>query len=423
MKPKLLTTIRDYSWRTFLWDALAGVTVALVALPLSIAIAIASGADPKAGLVTAIIAGFLISLLGGSRVQIGGPTGAFIVVVYGIIEQHGFNGLLLATLMAGVILVIGGLLRAGRFIVLVPEPVIEGFTVGIAIIIAVSQLKDLFGLSAAKVSADLVQALPVLWAARDAINPIALTIGLFSIGSIALLRRIAPWFPGSLLVIGAASAAVALLTLPVDTIYSRFGSLPAGLPAPSMPHLSVAQISALLPSAFVIAFLAAVESLLSAIVADRMIGGRHRSNAELLAQGAANIASPLFGGLPATGAIARTATNARAGGRTPVAGIVHAFVILLITLGVGSLTNYLAMPALAALLIVTAWVMSEPHRWRERMRLKSGDRTLLFLTTALTVVTDLTIAIAVGTVAGLALRLIRRDVEPEEWTPSDRSQL
>ena len=337
MKPKLLTAIRDYSWRLFFGDALAGVTVALVALPLSIAIAIASGADPKAGLVTAIVAGFLISLLGGSRVQIGGPTGAFIVVVFGIIEQHGFDGLLLATLMAGVILAIGGILRIGRFIALVPEPVIEGFTVGIALIIAVSQLRDLLGLSGAKASADLVEAIPALWSARDAINLTALGVGLFSVAGIALLRRLAPWFPGSLFVIAAASAAVALLALPVDTIESRFGLLQAGLPMPSLPHVSIALISELLPSAFVIAFLAAVESLLSAIVADRMIGGRHRSNAELLAQGAANIASPLFGGLPATGAIARTATNVRAGGRTPVAGIVHAIVILLITLGAGRL--------------------------------------------------------------------------------------
>ena len=423
MKPKLLTTLRDYSWRLFLGDALAGVTVALVALPLSIAIAIASGADPKAGLVTAIVAGFLISLLGGSRVQIGGPTGAFIVVVYGVIEQYGFDGLLLATLMAGVILVIGGLVRAGRFIALVPEPVIEGFTIGIALIIAVSQLKDLLGLSAAKVPADLVEALPALWAAREMINPVALAVGLSSIAGIALLRRIAPWFPGSLLVIGAASAGVALLLLPVDTIQSRFGALPAGLPMPSLPHVSVARISELLPSAFVIAFLAGVESLLSAIVADRMIEGRHRSNAELLAQGVANIVSPLFGGLPATGAIARTATNVRAGGRTPVAGIVHALAILLVTLGAGWLAGYLAMPALAALLIVTAWIMSEPGRWRERMKLRRGDRTLLFLTMILTLVTDLTVAIAVGTAAGLALRLMRRDVESATWTPSDRSKL
>lgn len=423
MKPKLLTTARDYSWRLFFEDALAGVTVALVALPLSIAIAIASGADPKAGLITAIVAGLLISLLGGSRVQIGGPTGAFIVVVYGVIERHGFDGLLLATLMAGLILALCGLLRAGRFIALVPEPVIEGFTVGIALIIAVSQLKDLLGLSAAKASADLIEVLPALWGAREAINPAALTVGMVSIAGIALLRRLAPWFPGSLLVIAAASATVVLLALPVDTLYSRFGPVPAGLPTPSLPHVSIALISELLPSAFVIAFLAAVESLLSAIVADRMIGGKHRSNAELLAQGAANIASPLFGGLPATGAIARTATNVRAGGRTPVAGIVHALAILLITLGLGWLTGYLAMPALAGLLIVTAWAMSEPHRWGERMRLRTGDRVLLFLTMALTVLTDLTIAIAVGTAAGLALRLIRRDVEPEEWTPSDRSTL
>ena len=422
MKPKLLTTIRDYSWRLFMGDAVAGITVALVALPLSIAIAIASGADPRAGLVTAIVAGFLISLLGGSRVQIGGPTGAFIVVVYGIIAEFGFDGLLLATLMAGVILVVGGLVRAGRFIALVPEPVIEGFTIGIAVIIAVSQLKDLLGLSA-PVPADLVEAVPALWTARDAINPAALIIGLLSIAGIALLRRLVPWFPGSLLVIAAASVAVAWMALPVDTIQQRFGSLPAGLPTPTLPHISIARISELLPSAFVIAFLAGVESLLSAIVADRMIGSRHRSNAELLAQGVANIASPLFGGLPATGAIARTATNVRAGGRTPVAGLVHALTILLITLGAGALAGYLAMPALAALLIVTAWIMSEPHRWSERMHLRTGDRTLLFLTMFLTVVSDLTIAIAVGTATGLALRLMRREVEPAEWTPSDRSKL
>jgi sulfate permease, SulP family len=415
--------MREYSWRMFFGDALAGFTVSLVAFPLSIAIAIAAGADPKAGLVTAIIGGFLVSLLGGSRVQIGGPTGAFIVVVYGIIDQHGFDGLLLATLMAGIILVIGGFVRAGRFIALVPEPVIEGFTVGIALIIAVSQLKDLLGLSTAKVPADLIEALPVLFAAREAINPMALAVGVFSIAGIAILRRIAPWFPGSLLIIAVASTAVALLFLPVDTVQSRFGALPAGLPVPTLPHISVARVSELLPSAFVIAFLAGVESLLSAIVADRMIGGRHRSNAELIAQGVANIASPIFGGLPATGAIARTATNVRAGGRTPVAGIVHALVILLITLGAGSLAGYLAMPALAGLLIVTAWIMSEPRRWGERMKLRTGERTLLFVTMTLTVVTDLTIAIAVGTVAGLALRLIRRDVEPADWSPSDRSKL
>jgi len=400
----------------------AGITVALVALPLSIAIAIASGATPKAGLVTAIIGGFIISLLGGSRVQIGGPTGAFIVVVAGIIAQFGYDGLLLATFLAGGILALSALVRAGRFIALVPEPVIEGFTVGIALIIAVSQLKDLLGLSA-QVPADLVHGLPALWAARNQLNLTALGVGVTSIVGIALLRHRVPWFPGSLLIIAIAASIVAWLALPVDTIFSRFGELPSGLPAPSIPHLSIARISELLPSAFLIAFLAAVESLLSAIVADRMIGGSHRSGAELLSQGAANIVSPLFGGLPATGAIARTATNVRAGGRTPVAGIVHAITILVILLVAASLAGYLAMPALAALLIVTAWLMSEPRRWSERMRLPRGDRALFFMTMILTVVSNLTIAIAVGTGAGLALRLLRKDVEPTEWTPSDRSKL
>jgi len=423
MKPKLLTTLKDYSWRLLVGDGVAGLTVALVALPLSIAIAIASGAAPKAGLMTAIIGGLLISLLGGSRVQIGGPTGAFIVVVAGVIAQFGFDGLLLATLLAGIILVAGALVGAGRFIALVPEPVIEGFTVGIALIIAVSQLKDLLGLPAAHVPADLIHGLPALWGARGQLNLSALGVGFVAVAAIALFRRLIPWFPGSLLVIGAASLAIARLGLPVDTIFSRFGELPAGLPTPSMPHLSVARMSELLPSAFIIAFLAAVESLLSAIVADRMIGGRHRSGAELLAQGAANIVSPLFGGLPATGAIARTATNVRAGGRTPVAGIVHAVTILLLMLVAGPLAGYLAMPALAALLIVTAWLMSEPGRWPERMRLRAGDRALFFMTMMLTMLSNLTIAIAVGTGAGLALRLLRKDVEPKEWTPADRSKL
>ena len=420
MKPKLLTTIREYNTQLFMGDAMAGITVALVALPLSIAIAIASGADPKAGLVTAIIGGFLISALGGSRVQIGGPTGAFIVVVYGVIEQHGFDGLLLATLMAGIILIIGALLRAGRFIALVPEPVIEGFTVGIALIIAVSQLKDLLGVSLGRVSADLVEVVPALWSARNSINTATVAVGVVSIACIFALRRLAPRFPGSMLAVVAASAIVAALALPVDTIHSRFGPLPGGLPLPSLPHISIGRIGELLPSAFVIAFLAAVESLLSAIVADRMIGGSHRPNAELLAQGAANLASPFFGGLPATGAIARTATNVRAGGRTPVAGIVHALTIVLVTVTMGPLAGYLVMPALAGLLIVTAWTMSEPDRWRERLKLRPADRTLLFLTMILTVASDLTVAIAVGTGLGLAQRLLQRGVEPADWTPSDR---
>ena len=397
-------------------DALAGITVALIALPLSIAIAIASGAKPEAGLATAVIGGLLISALGGSRVQIGGPTGAFIVVVYGVIEQYGFDGLLLATLMAGVILIIAALVRAGNLIALIPEAVIEGFTVGIALIIAISQLKDLLGLDIARLPADLWDAAPAMWAARHSASLAAAAIGIFSIIAIALVKR----RTGSVLIIAAASAAVALLVLPVETINSRFGELPRGLPYPSLPDVTLARLSELLPSALVIAFLAGVESLLSAIVADRMVGGTHRSNAELMAQGAANIASPLFGGLPATGAIARTAANVRAGGRTPVAGIVHALAILLFIVTAAPLAGYLAMPALAALLIVTAWSMSEPHRWRERLNSRPSDRYLLFLTMILTVASGLTVAIAVGTTIGLALRLSRRNIPPADWTPEER---
>jgi SulP family sulfate permease len=420
VKPKLLTTLKDYSARLFLTDALAGITVAMVALPLSIAIAIASGAAPAAGMVTAVIGGFFISALGGSRVQIGGPTGAFIVVVYGVIEQYGFDGLLLATLMAGIILVIGALFRAGSLIALIPEPVIEGFTIGIALIIGVSQLKDLLGLTIAKLPADLVDALPALWAARQSASLIAAAVGVSSIIAIAALRWRLPRLPVSIIVIGLAAAAVVIIGLPVETIGSRFGNLPGGLPMPSLPHISVARISELLPSAVVIAFLAGVESLLSALVADRMIGSTHRSNAELMAQGVANIASPLFGGLPATGAIARTATNVKAGGRTPVAGIVHAVAILIFMLVAAPLAGYLPMPALAGLLLVTAYAMAEPQRWREHFRARRSDQLLLLLTMILTVVSNLTVAIAVGTALGLAQRLSRRDVPPAEWTAPDR---
>ena len=419
MKPKLLTTLPDYSTKLLVADVIAGVTVAMVALPLSIAIAIASGAQPAAGLVTAVIGGLLVSLLGGSRVQIGGPTGAFIVVVYGVIQQFGFDGLLVATLMAGVILVIGGLLRAGRLIALIPEPVIEGFTIGIAAIIAVSQLKDLLGETIAQMPAELIHILPALWNARATVNLAALAIGVSAIGLIFALRSFAPRLPGSIIAIALASAAVAVAALPVDTIFSRFGDLPNGLPMIALPPIDIARIIELLPSALVIAFLAGIESLLSAVVADRMTGGAHRSHAELLAQGAANIASPLFGGLPVTGAIARTATNVRAGGQTPVAGIVHALTILLVMVAAAPLAGYLAMPALAGLLIVTAWVMSEPHRWPERLRAPWSDRLLLFLTFALTVLSDLTIAIAVGTALGLGLRFLRRGAPSADRGSSD----
>lgn len=420
MTPKLLTTLRTYNLKLFGADLFAGLTVAMVALPLSLAIAIASGAEPATGLVTAIVAGFLISALGGSRVQIGGPTGAFIVVVYGVIAQHGFDGLVIATLMAGVILLIAGFLKAGNLIQFIPEAVVNGFTIGIAIIIATSQLKDLFGLEIASLPADFLHKLPALWEARESFSLPALGIGLATMLAIILFRRIAPKWPGLIVAVAATSAVVALAGLPVDTIAGRFGALPSHLPAPALPEVSLARLQELLPSALVIAFLAGVESLLSAMVADRMIEGRHRPNAELLAQGAANIGSGLFGGLPATGAIARTTTNVNAGGRTPVAGIVHALAILAVMMFASGLAGQLALPALAGLLLLTAWNMSEPHKWRGYARLRLEDRMLLVLTLVLTVAADLTIAIGVGVGIGLALRLRRRDVPPADWTPRDR---
>ena len=416
-KPKILTTIREYSARLYLSDLMAGITVAMVAMPLSLAIAIASGADPAAGLVTAIVAGFMISLLGGSRVQIGGPTGAFIVVVFGVIADHGYDGLVLATFMAGFILLVAGYFRAGRLIAFIPEAVVNGFTIGIAIIIATSQISDFFGLTAGSVPADFVEKLPALWDARETANLQALAIALVTLVLIIGLRKAAPKYPGLIVAVGIGSAAVALLNLPVDTLYSRFGALPNHLPMPHLPEISWARFVELIPSAITIAFLAGVESLLSAMVADRMIGGQHRPNAELTAQGAANIASSLFGGLPATGAIARTATNVRAGGKTPVAGLVHALVILLIMLVAAPLAGYLAMPALAALLVMTAWNMSEPHKWGEYARARPSDRALLVLTMVLTVLVDLTVAIGVGVAIGLALRLGRRDTETDWKTP------
>lgn len=420
MKPKLLTTLPGYTRAEFGADVVAGITVAMVALPLSLAIAIASGADPSKGLVTAIVAGLLISLIGGSRVQIGGPTGAFIVVVFGVIVEHGYDGLVLATLMAGIILLTAGYLRAGSLISHVPEPVINGFTIGIAVIIATSQIKDLLGLEMSEVPAEFIAKVTALWDARDTLTLAACAIGVGTMVLIVLLRRLAPRFPGLIVAVGLMSAIALWAGFPVDTIESRFGALPASLPVPHLPEITLARVVELLPSAVVIAFLAGVESLLSAMVADRMIGGQHRPNAEVLAQGAANIGSALFGGLPATGAIARTATNVRAGGRTPVAGIVHALTILLIMLVAAPLAGKLALPALAGLLILTAWNMSEPHKWRGYASGRRSDKFLLVLTLVLTVVADLTVAIGVGVALGLALRLRRRDVPPPGWTPPDR---
>ncbi|MEZ5724561.1 MAG: SulP family inorganic anion transporter [Paracoccaceae bacterium] len=420
MKPKILTTMREYSPALFRADLIAGITVAMVALPLSLAIAIASGAPPSTGIITAVVGGFLISLLGGSRVQIGGPTGAFIVVVYDVIATHGLSGLILATLMAGLILIAAALLKAGNLIRLVPEPVINGFTIGIAIIIGTSQLKDFFGLQIENLPAEFFPKIEALWTARDTLSGAALAVGLGTLALILILRRLLPRFPGLIVAVGVTSALALLAGMPVETITSRFGELPRGLPMPSLPQMNLALISELLPSALIIAFLAGIESLLSAMVADRMIAGKHRPNAELMAQGFANIGSSLFGGLPATGAIARTATNIRAGGKTPVAGLVHALTVLLVMLIAAPVAGRLALPALAALLMLTAWNMAEPHRWRSYLAERRSDLFLMILTMVLTVVADLTIAIGTGVGVGLALRLQRRDVPPADWTPPDR---
>lgn len=420
MKPKILTTLPDYSRSLLVQDALAGLTVAMVALPLSLAIAIASGADPSKGLVTAIVAGFLISLFGGSRVQIGGPTGAFIVVVFGVIAEHGYDGLVMATFMAGLILLVAGYFRAGNLIRFIPEAVINGFTIGIAIIIATSQLKDLFGLSVSDVPVEFLAKIKVLWDARPTVSIGSTVIGLGAMVLIVLFRRAAPKLPGLIVAVACASGVVAVSGLPVDTIGSRFGSLSNTLEWPEIPAVTFHRFIELLPSALIIAFLAGVESLLSAMVADRMISGHHRPNAELLAQGAANIGSSLFGGMPATGAIARTATNIRAGGKTPVAGLIHAMTILLIMLVATRLVEYMAMPALAGLLILTAWNMSEPHKWQSYLSEPKSDIFLLALTLILTVLADLTVAIGVGVALGLAFRLQRRDLSASDWSEPDR---
>lgn len=398
--PKSITVIAQegYRFADFRADALAGLTVAIVALPLAMAIAIASGTTPDKGLITAVVAGFLISALGGSRFQIGGPTGAFIVVVYGVIQTHGYDGLVLATMMAGAMLIVAGLLRFGDWIKYIPEPVVTGFTAGIAVIIFTSQLRDLFGLDVDSPPAAFIAKLEAFWAARHTLTAPALAIALGAIALILVLRRYAPKAPGFLLAVLLAAVAVTLFNLPVDTIGSRFGGVPATLPAPAWPVVTIERLRDLFQPAFTIAFLAGVESLLSAMVADGMTGRRHRSNCELTAQGIANVGSTLFGGISATGAIARTATNIRAGAKTPIAGMLHAAFILTAMLSLGPLMAYVPLAALAAILVVVAWNMSEHERFRYLLGGPVGDRVVLVATFALTVLVDLTVAIEVGIV-------------------------
>ncbi|MHB1224663.1 MAG: SulP family inorganic anion transporter [Gemmatimonadaceae bacterium] len=396
--PKLVTTLRGYTRAQFGADITAGVIVGIVALPLAIAFAIASGVTPARGLWTAIIAGFLISGLGGSRVQIGGPTGAFVVIVYGIVQRYGIDGLIVATFMAGIILVAMGLFRFGGAIKFIPHPVVVGFTSGIAVIIFSSQVKDFLGLRMGEVPAEFVEKWRAFGANATTVNPAAVAIALLALAIILWWPRISRRVPGPFVALLATTAIVQGSGIDVETIGSRFGAISAGLPPISLPSLGFAQITALVAPAFTIAVLAAVESLLSAVVADGMIGGRHRSNMELVAQGAANMGSALVGGMPATGAIARTATNVKNGGRTPVAGMVHATTLLLITLFVGRWAALIPLATLASILVVVAYNMSEWRVFAAEFRAPRSDVAVLLTTFLLTVLVDLTVAIAVGMV-------------------------
>ncbi len=407
--PKLFVVLKQGYGRTdFRDDVVAGLTVAIIALPLAMALAIASGTTPDKGLITVVIAGLLISLLGGSRVQIGGPTGAFVVVVFAIIAKHGYDGLVVATLMAGGILMLAGLLRLGTWIKYVPQPVVTGFTSGIAVIIFASQIKDIFGLKLETVPGEFIEKIAAFWAVRDTMDPVNLAMAAGCLAMIVGLRRYAPKLPAFLIVILAGSMVTYLLQLDLTTIGSAFGGIPRTLPAPHIPEgLSLGMMRELLPSALTIAFLAGIESLLSAVVADGMTGYRHRSNCELVAQGVANSASALFGGLPATGAIARTATNIRAGAKSPIAGILHAVFVLAFMMLFAPLASYIPLAALTAVLVIVAWNMAEAHRFMHLMQASRGETAILLLTFFLTVLVDLTVAIEVGVVLAAILFMVR----------------
>ena len=402
-KPKFFTVLPEITPTQLFKDIIAGILVGIVALPLAIAFAIASGVSPEKGLITAVIGGFVVSFLGGSRVQIGGPTGAFIVILYGIVSQYGINGLMIATIMAGVILMLMGFAQFGSLIKFIPYPVVVGFTSGIAVIIFSSQISDFFGLSIEKVPADFIDKWIAYGQHASTCNPESVMVGMLSLCIILFWPRISRKIPGSIIAILVSTLVVRLLGLDVATIESRFGEIPSGLPAPSFPVFDFVTIRKLVMPATTIALLGAIEALLSAVVADGMIGTRHKSNMELVAQGVANILTPLFGGIPVTGAIARTATNIKNGGRTPVAGMVHALTLLGIMLLFGKWAKLIPMPTLAAILIVVAWNMSEHHVFRQLLKSPRSDVVVLLTTFGLTVVFDLTIAIEIGMLLAVIL--------------------
>lgn len=406
--PKLITVLREgYGLPQLRADAIAGLTVAIVALPLSMAIAIASGAPPAQGLYTAIVGGFLVSALGGSRFQIGGPAGAFIVLVAATVAQHGMDGLILATFLSGLMLSAVGLLRLGTFVKFIPFPVTVGFTAGIAVIIFASQIRELFGLKLDHEPAELLEKLPALWEARHTLTPAAVAVSAGTVAVILALRRYRPGWPGMLIAVALAAAATALLGLPIATIGSKFGGIPSVLPAPRLPDLSPARMAEVLPNAISFTLLGAIESLLSAVVADGMTGRRHRSNCELVAQGIANVGSALFGGICVTGTIARTATNVRAGAHGPVAGMLHAAFLLVFMLVAAPLASFIPLAALAGVLAVVAWNMIERHAIAALARTGWGEFSVLAATFLLTVFRDLTDAIVTGVALGSILFIHR----------------
>ena len=402
-RPKLFDTLKNYNRKQFSKDVLAGIIVGVVALPLAIAFAIASGVAPEKGLITAVVAGFIISAIGGSRVQIGGPTGAFIVIVYGIVQMYGINGLIIATFMAGIMLIVMGFARLGAVIKFIPHPLIIGFTSGIAVIIFSSQVKDFLGLKMGAVPVDFVEQWLAYFKNIPSVNIYAILIAAATVIIIILWPKLTQKIPGSLIAIVVTTAAVQLFNLPVETIGSRFGVISSSFPTPAIPQIDFATFKNLIQPAFTIALLAAIESLLSAVVADGMIGGNHKSNMELVAQGTANIFSSMFGGIPATGAIARTATNVKNGGRTPVAGIVHAITLLLILLFVGKWASLIPIANLAGILVIVAFNMSEWKNFKSILKGPKGDVAVLLITFFLTVIIDLTVAIEIGMVLAVFL--------------------
>jgi SulP family sulfate permease len=405
--PKSILCLRGYTFHTFLADLVAGVTVGLVALPLAMAFAISSGLSPQAGLYCAIVTGFTISALGGSRTQIGGPTGAFVVVVFGIVATYGVEGLFLCTMMAGVMLVLLGVTGLGSVVKYIPRPVVIGFTNGIAVLIASTQLKDFLGLSVDKVPGEFLGRMEALASHLNTTSPTATVLAACTVAVIVLFMRFVKRVPGSIVALVAGTLAVVLLGLSVETIGSRFGGIPSGLPTFRVPEFQIDKVSPLLVPAFTVAMLGAIESLMSAVVADRMSGDKHNPNVELVAQGIANIVSPLVGGLPATGAIARTATNIKSGARTPVAGMIHALTLLAIVLFAAPLAQYIPLAVLAGILMVVAYNMGEWKEVPKILKMSWADIAVWLATFLLTVFADLTVAVEVGIVLA-ALLYIRK---------------